>query len=156
MKEILQCLFCYYYVGLISQTINNRPFIFVAINNFVSESRKVVLTPLSLRLQSLAASLAALLQERNEFLSKQMWEGLASRSSSLSSLFLFVIIQLLGIQDNMLQSLLRSDSTNLVGNLRSLYKTKYSHVQVYLFKEWSHITVCCKTISYNSYYLLLE
>jgi hypothetical protein len=41
-EALVKSIFTYYYTGLLSQAINNRPFIFVAINSFVTDNRKVI------------------------------------------------------------------------------------------------------------------
>lgn len=41
--EPLMIIFCYYYVNLICQTINHRPFLFVGLSHFINETRKVII-----------------------------------------------------------------------------------------------------------------
>lgn len=48
---IVEGVFCYYYVNLISQTITKQPFIFVAINQFITDSRKAIANILAAALQ---------------------------------------------------------------------------------------------------------
>ena len=116
---IIQSIYSYYYISIISNTISKQPFIFVAINQVMIDSRK-----------SMANTVFSLLSESSEFLSSVLWSFLGNRSSTISSLFLFLLVQIMGSQDANLQSSIKSDSANLLHNLTVLSTSKFSHVQV--------------------------
>lgn len=88
--KILPLVFTHYYVHLISETMAKHPFIFVAINQFVIESRKAI-----------AYNLVTVLEQNPEFLSNYIWKFINHRSSFVSSFFFFVMIRLLNNRDSM-------------------------------------------------------
>jgi hypothetical protein len=79
----------------------------------------------------MATTIGDLISERSEHYAKQIWKGIGDRSSSVSSLFLFILVQLLANQDApVVQSFIRSEAMNLLGSIRQLCRSKFSHVQV--------------------------
>jgi len=146
--NLLIAIYCVYYVGIISNIINKQPFIFVAVNQFVNESRK-----------SLANGLCGLLQEPmgtsgSTFLNSGLWKLISSRSAHLSQIGLFILVQLMNNQDSLsLQGLLRSETVSLWGHVRGLAKTTKSHVQFALRRIFHTVARDSSWCEYwNQYY----
>jgi len=118
---IFHSLLAHYYVVLIGKMITKQPFLFVAINQFISETKK-----------NLGYFLARNLQENSEFLEVILWKGLCSTSKQVFTVFLFAMIQLMNNEDSMLlTNVLKSNNVNLVHRLRDVAKRKgrYTHIQ---------------------------
>ena len=70
------------------------------------------------------------LLKANTKFSLDFFRGVAHRSSTVSSFFLFMCTQLMGIQDPSIQTYIRSNEFDLLGNIRLISFSKFSHVQV--------------------------
>lgn len=122
--EPLLVAFCYYYVTIICQTINKQPFLFVGLSYFINDARKVnyPVTDTSTNVipQNQAAQLGQVLQQYPEFITKFVFQGIASRLQTISQTFMFVMVQLL-TQQNLESPLVQVClSTSLFGEVPRL------------------------------------
>jgi hypothetical protein len=73
--------------------------------------------------------LASSMHKDKNFLFIHIFTGISHRSSSLSGLFLFIVVQLLNCYDVAVQKNLRASDAGLMANITSLASSKFIHTQ---------------------------
>lgn len=117
---IIDCLYRYYYLGIIKRIVTNQAY------HFTSTSRQII----QIR-KDITSELISLLRSNLEFLHTHLLRGISNRSKHVSAFFLFMCIQLLRDDENhgVMQDILLQESTNLIGNINILLKSKLSHTR---------------------------
>eukprot|EP01101_Sappina_pedata_P005015 TRINITY_DN222_c2_g1_i1.p1 TRINITY_DN222_c2_g1~~TRINITY_DN222_c2_g1_i1.p1 ORF type:complete len:915 (-),score=268.97 TRINITY_DN222_c2_g1_i1:341-2899(-) len=117
--KIVETLLFHYYFKVISSTTLRHSFEFIAINRFVASTKT-----------KMAKSLGSLLSANPSVLGTHFFKFLGMRSSTVSSFFLFLIVQLFHNNDcPTIKELLKSDAADVINNLRNLCSSKFLHVK---------------------------
>jgi len=120
-KNLVNAVFVHYYISLINAAIKQNPYLYVATNYFIADCKKNAALNVGSQLKA---------ADGLKFVSDGLFRCISSRSSTLATLGLFIIIQLMNNNDApVIHELLRSDPVKLIENIRGLFRSKFSHTK---------------------------
>eukprot|EP00003_Mantamonas_plastica_P025798 TRINITY_DN5137_c0_g1_i1.p1 TRINITY_DN5137_c0_g1~~TRINITY_DN5137_c0_g1_i1.p1 ORF type:complete len:1062 (+),score=341.53 TRINITY_DN5137_c0_g1_i1:875-4060(+) len=140
IRELLQKVFTLYYLNVINDAIMQQTYLYVAINYFVAENMK-----------RFAADIASTLSETPD-IGPQILIAMQHRSSTISSLALFVMLQFIHNPNQDVQAYLLDEESQLLEVVRSAAASKFGHVQFACRRLFASLTENASTFKLISAY----
>ncbi|KAJ6249262.1 sca1 complex scaffold protein scaa [Anaeramoeba flamelloides] len=128
-NQVLNCesdvikinIFCHYYLSIIIKTMRNDE---------TNVSYATIANQIESLRENIQQVLVKSLNTNQEFLSKEIYNGIGQRSTMVSTYCNFLLLYLLKVDDKGLRGLLQSEQTNLFNNIIELSKSKFEHVRL--------------------------
>lgn len=139
-KELIDCFYRYYYIGIIKDIVTREAYRFTSIIKYIQKLRKDLTQQLIIQINS-----------NPDFLKKDIISNISHRSKQISSFFLFLCIRLMNDDESsgVIQELLTKPQNNIVAQIKILSKSKFSHsrfasrrlISIMKSESWLHRVV---------------
>ncbi|KAJ5071417.1 sca1 complex scaffold protein scaa [Anaeramoeba ignava] len=125
--ELELTLLTHYYLSVIQKRISTEENMFL----YVTTSKEI-----SQKLNHLEVLIESELKKSVSNVEKRLFSGIGSNSFSVSEYYSFILKKFLNHSTDSMIRILQSNDINILGNIRKLSKSKFSHVQLASKKFW--------------------
>ncbi|KAJ5078056.1 sca1 complex scaffold protein scaa [Anaeramoeba ignava] len=121
LNNFIHIIYCFYYIRILYQCFKNEFQMVKFLDQLLRKIQKQIIS---------------FITSAPRIIERDVFEGVSSKSSTISSIYLFVLVNLLNCEDETLRKFFVSESSKLIQHVRELGCSRFLHVKIAAERMW--------------------